>query len=287
MPFSFNFNSESGVVSDNDGKEEESCKPENKINWLSAQELFLQDFHLEKISNILSIEHFNVGSSVLNYINSGVVGEELKARDYSGDLTPALSNSTDLVPGVYEGGLKIWECSEDLVEWLHQTKGDKLAGLKVLELGCGAGLPGIYCFTQGATVWFSDYNKDVLGEVTIPNVLLNVPNEPEETRFFSGDWESLEKNILDKEIKNKCDKFDLILTSETIYNVENQQKLISIFNKFTKRNGEVLVAAKTFYFGVGGGVRQFENLVNKSGLNVETVRQFEKGVKREILKIIL
>lgn len=288
MPFSFNFNSESGVVSDKkDGGHEESCKQENKIAWLSAQEEFLQDFHLEKISNILSIEHFNVGTSVLNYINSGIVGEELKAQDYSGDLTPALSSSTDLVPGVYEGGLKIWECSQDLAEWLHQTKGDKLAGLKVLELGCGAGLPGIYCFTQGATVWFSDYNKDVLGEVTIPNVLLNVPNDPEETRFFSGDWESLEKNFLEKEIKKECDKFDLILTSETIYNEENQHKLISIFNKFTKRNGEVLVGAKTFYFGVGGGVRQFENLVKKSGLKVETVREIDEGVKREILKIIL
>ena len=100
---------------------------------------------------MLSIEHFDIGSSVINFVNSESVGKDLTARDYSGDLTPALSSSTDLVPGVYEGGLKIWECSEDLVHWLHQTRGDKLAGLKVLELGCGAGLPGIYCFTQGAS----------------------------------------------------------------------------------------------------------------------------------------
>ena len=65
--------------------------------------------------------------------------------------------------------------------------------------------------------------------MTIPNMLLNVPTAAPETRFFSGDWGSLESNILRKEIKKEEDKFDLILTSETIYNIENQSKLISIF----------------------------------------------------------
>ena len=50
---------------------------------------------------------------------------------------------------------------------------------------------------------------------------------------------------------------------------------------------KVLVAAKTVYFGVGGGVRQFEEVVRKEGLNVETVMSYEEGVKREILKIVL
>eukprot|EP00092_Neocalanus_flemingeri_P033182 GFUD01036088.1.p1 GENE.GFUD01036088.1~~GFUD01036088.1.p1 ORF type:complete len:287 (-),score=81.13 GFUD01036088.1:192-1052(-) len=286
MSFSFNFKVESEETSKT-VDQVKSREPENGITWSNAKEHFLQDFHLEKISCILSIEHFDVGCSTLNFVNSETVSQDLKARDYSGDLTPALSNSTDLVPGVYEGGLKIWECSEDLVNWLQQTKGDKLAGLKVLELGCGAGLPGIYCFKEGSSVWFSDYNEDVINEVTIPNTLLNVPSDPEETRFFSGDWGTFENNILVKEIKNDNDKFDLILTSETIYNVENQSKLISIFKNFTKKGGEVLVAAKSFYFGVGGGVKQFENLVRKSGLNVESVKKYEEGVTREILKITL
>ena len=117
----------------------------------------------------------------------------------------------------------------------------------------------MFAFIFTLSVWFSDYNEDVINEVTIPNTLLNVPSDPQETRFFSGDWANLENSILVNQIKNENDKFDLILTSETIYNVENQSKLVSIFQNFTKKEGEVLVGAKSVYFGVGGGVRQFEN----------------------------
>ena len=139
------------------------------------------------------------------------------------------------------------------------------------------------------TVWFNDYNADVLKQITIPNVLLNVPSTEEtETRFFSGDWQSLEENFLSKEITEESDKFDLILTSETIYNQENQSKLVSIFKQFLKRDGEVLVAAKTFYFGVGGGLRQFETLLKQENLNSEIVITFDNGgVKREIIRINL
>ena len=139
------------------------------------------------------------------------------------------------------------------------------------------------------TVWFNDYNADVLKQITIPNVLLNVPStEVTETRFFSGDWQSLEENFLRKEITEESAKFDLILTSETIYNQENQSKLVSIFKQFLKRDGEVLVAAKTFYFGVGGGLRQFEKLLKQENLNSEIVKTFDNGgVRREIIRINL
>ena len=34
---------------------------------------------------------------------------------------------------------------------------------------------GVYAFSKGASVDFNDYNAEVLDEITIPNVLLNVP----------------------------------------------------------------------------------------------------------------
>ena len=84
--------------------------------------------------------------------------------------------------------------------------------------------------------------------------------------------------------KNEKRTFDLIITSETIYNVSNQSKLISVFENCLKPGGKVFLAAKTHYFGVGGGLRQFEEVLLKTGHWVfETVQKVESTVKREIL----
>jgi hypothetical protein len=63
-----------------------------------------------------------------------------------GELGEVVERS-DLTPGVYEGGLKLWEGSMDLVEFLvkHQVS---LSGMRVMELGCGHALPGIYAAQQ-------------------------------------------------------------------------------------------------------------------------------------------
>lgn len=78
--------------------------------------------------------------------------------------------------------------------------------------------------------------------------------------------------------------FDIILTSETIYNPENNQKLIDLFMNKLRQGGKVLLAAKTYYFGVGGGLRQFEGLLGRK-MNSEVVWKNCEGVKREIIKI--
>ena len=55
------------------------------------------------------------------------------------------------------GGLKVWECSIDLVRYLQEAD-IPLENSRVLELGCGAGLPGIYAAKKGAAaVHFQDY----------------------------------------------------------------------------------------------------------------------------------
>jgi len=309
MTFSFNFqvdptdpvtNAKTTIQNENDEQ-----KKVDTVLWKEAKEHFVEERHRSKvtISNVQNFDQFKLGEDTsLSILNSDSITFRLRTEEYSGDLEPALLDNTDLVPGKYEGGLKIWECSEDLVRYLHDSD-YQFSDKRVLELGCGAGLPGLLALSQGAEVMFSDYNEDVLTELTIPNALLNLPSrtqgvfkvpaKPDSTsdaakpveekncRFLSGDWSDLEKNFLAKENK----KFDLILTSETIYNVDNQSKLVSIFQKFLKDDGHVLVAGKTLYFGVGGGMRQFETLVKQSGLECETVKTCDTGVKREILKI--
>jgi hypothetical protein len=70
---------------------------------------------------------------------------------------------TDIDPGKYEGGMKIWECSLDLVRYLAQQQAQQqiedtntimnspwnlATGGYVLELGCGHGLPACYLLRQ-------------------------------------------------------------------------------------------------------------------------------------------
>jgi predicted RNA methylase len=56
------------------------------------------------------------------------------------------------------GGLKIWECTNDLIEYLLENESNiELKDAKVLDLGCGAGILGIYAFLRGSFVTFQDY----------------------------------------------------------------------------------------------------------------------------------
>ena len=87
------------------------------------------------------------------------------SSEYAGVLihriVPAVDGESDLVPGQYEGGLKVWECSVDLLDFFLRSP--ELHGLSnVLELGCGSGLPGIAALMKGSRpVVFTDFNMDV------------------------------------------------------------------------------------------------------------------------------
>ncbi|UYV69459.1 hypothetical protein LAZ67_6003662 [Cordylochernes scorpioides] len=72
-------------------------------------------------------------------------------------ILSAFSQNSDVVPGVYEGGLKVWDCAYDLLDYLSTNSQLLKSGMKVLELGCGAGLPGIFALCKGANVDFQDF----------------------------------------------------------------------------------------------------------------------------------
>lgn len=62
-----------------------------------------------------------------------------------------------------------------------------------------------------------------------------------------------------------CRQFDLVLTAESIYNLESVPQLLAAFDSCLKPEGFILVAAKSYYFGVGGGVASFKRAVEKNG----------------------
>ena len=85
------------------------------------------------------------------------------------------ASASDLVPGLYEGGFRVWEGAIDLTaELLASTcsaaaartdagagsahicarERSGLDGTRVLELGCGHGIPGIAALLAGADVTF-------------------------------------------------------------------------------------------------------------------------------------
>lgn len=131
------------------------------------------------------------------------------------------ASTSDLVPGRYEGGFKLWECSVDLCRYLCGGAGDapRLQGAHVLELGCGHGLPGVLAALKGAaSVTWQDYNGEVLHSLTAPTVAANLRaaagrrEAAPQLRFVSGDWGALHATGL-----LPARQYDVILTADTLY----------------------------------------------------------------------
>lgn len=56
------------------------------------------------------------------------------------------------------GGAKVWECTDDLLLYLSINFEETFwKGKRILDLGCGSGLLGIYALKCGAKVDFQDY----------------------------------------------------------------------------------------------------------------------------------
>jgi hypothetical protein len=185
-----------------------------------------------------------------------------------------------------------------------------------VQLGCGSALPGIYCLVNGnenVSVDFQDFNEDVLSNISIPNVLMNLNSatyQPEisngsefeldidgilktkkkceRIKFISGSW-----NDFPRFNRDAADRYDLIVSSETIYNRETYPDLLAIFRTQLSFNGVALFACKSHYFGCSGDAISFLEYVklnsewNGHMLEIEPVAEFgaQGTLKRLVLKI--
>nr|CAD7267270.1 unnamed protein product [Timema shepardi] len=133
-------------------------------------------------------------------------------------------------------------------------------------------------------------NVSVLTAVTMQNVLLNAREEPheyrtEDCRYFSGDWQSF-LDLTEKEFSDEEAKYDFIFTSETIYNPDNHLKLYKVIRDRLKKTGVAYLAAKSCYFGVGGSLQQFKQLLKREDVLQSTVCwKSSQGVQKEILEL--
>ena len=246
---------------------------------LPASELFIEPFHHELVEKYeFATVECGDPSLQLKYASSEDIRQQIndfktldEAKKHQHKLTScsamleSVAINSDLIPGVYEGGLKVWEGSCDLLNYLCTGK-ITLYDARVLELGCGAGLPGIATLLLGAScVTFQDYNPGVINLFTMPNLLANVTTQPmPSVKFFAGDWSDLMTLINPND--NPTTKYDVVLTSETVYCVESQTKLLELIKKHVKpHTGRALIAAKSHYFGVGGSMEMFKMLVKNDG----------------------
>ena len=191
----------------------------------------------------------------------------------------AVAESSQVVEaGVYEGGRELWECAIDLVEWLAAHR--RPSGT-VLELGCGRGLPGLWCLKRGAQqVVFSDYDANVLERYT----RCDAARVGGQCHFYAGDWRGLPAALSG----DGFGKFELILSAETAYREDTTHSLVECVAKTLSVSGEALVATKRYYFGCGGGVAALEAEVGRvAGLCCEVVWSAEDGRSnvRDILRV--
>ncbi|NXA34043.1 MET18 methyltransferase, partial [Eudromia elegans] len=255
----------------------------------------LENKTMEVVAGLHSVKVSTVEKLLLD----GLRGEEL--------VSPSVSSHTDLIPGVYEGGLKIWECTFDLMDYCSKT-GMQFTDKTVLDLGCGAGLLGIVALKGKAKeVHFQDYNSTVIEEITLPNTVANCrvdeddgksskppskrlkkakcsPDLLAKCRFFSGEWSKVSQLLLSS--SKPFSKYDLILTSETIYNPDYYGALHDALSQLLAEHGRVYLASKAHYFGVGGGVLLFEKFIEERNVfRTNTVKIIDKGLKRFIIEM--
>jgi predicted nicotinamide N-methyase len=222
---------------------------------------------------------------------------------------------SDIVPHVFEGGTKLWECTLDLLRHARALE-VAWAGARVLDLGCGGGLLGALALQRGAgAVVFQDLNAPVLLQVCARNIAANAPQQqleggragagggappPPPAWLLAGDWAAM-LAALQPQVQPSAYSaaaallqpgFDLILSAETLYRPAAYATLCPLTRTLLQRRGpaaRALYATKRFYFGaeLGGGTASFAAACAAAGLLATVVHSEQDGVSnvRDIILV--
>ncbi|EEQ34872.1 putative protein-histidine N-methyltransferase [Microsporum canis] len=172
---------------------------ENKSGLIfnKAEELLLDDMlaslpsQMEFDTQLIrpnDVEPFLIGRRQLTDIRVQLMAEHDMLNESEGLLFGLQKD--DIMPAVYEGGFKTWECAMDLAGIVTQgsvkfASPDGEDDINIIELGAGTGVPSLSLFrsflsqskseaTKRRKVRFvlADYNAAVLKLATLPNILL-------------------------------------------------------------------------------------------------------------------
>ena len=190
------------------------------------------------------------------------------------------AHACDIVVGSYLGGLKVWSCAVDLCCYVYEHFSElqfSNRAPRVVELGCGQGLPGLLTLLLGAQhVTFHDFNDDVLRLCTRPNVIHNLQigcceagqeRSAATASFCSGTWDTFFPAEPNSEGSLSPFAYDIVLASDATYSVECCEQLVACVQRVLAPGGVAFVATKKYYFGTGGGELELNNALERSNGN--------------------
>ena len=108
--------------------------------------------------------------------------------------------------------------------------GRDLSGKRVIELGCGVGLPSAVALDRGAEVTATDHYQAAL-EFTRHNAWINTERDLTVAHL---DWHSAAANDLGK--------FDLVLAADVLYEQRNVPTLAALIPDLLAPNGKALIS---------------------------------------------
>ena len=195
--------------------------------------------------------------------------------------------ASDLVKGRYEGGVKLWECAEDRAAVLLRAGPDDTnlrPGARSSNSDADT-LPGPAAAASGAReVILADYNPEVLAAPPC--------RTPEQTRRASSTLPHPFDTSRAMGIPRRVQSVGTGIRGrrvgvETVYDASNYGKHVDALKRYVAPGGVALVAAKAYYFGVGGGSRTFREALERDGsFEVDVAEEFSDGASnvREILR---
>jgi len=162
----------------------------------------------------------------------------------------------------------------------------------------------------------ADYNPTVLQMVTLPNLLLSwakvtsagweeegeleideglikdfiadLGKQKIHLHFFSGAWSEEFVKLVAENMGSTTGEIKII-GAETIYSPfalkSFAETLLGLMASMDGKEKTALVAAKKVYFGVGGSMEDFCQMVREKGAAVEQIREESDGVRRAVVEV--
>ncbi|KAH9212395.1 hypothetical protein DL95DRAFT_304286 [Leptodontidium sp. 2 PMI_412] len=171
--------------------------------------------------------------------------------------------------------------------------------------------------TGALNLGLADYNPTVLQLVTLPNILLSwaqvTRNDSWEAEgeldldeevikeflasleshhvrlsFFSGAWSPEFVGLVKEDMSSLASRLTIV-GAETIYSPAAlksfAETLMSLLGSMPDDERTSLVAAKKVYFGVGGSMEDFCEMVRLQGATVGQIREESDGVRRAVVEV--